>query len=141
ASTTAATQPPVTGTIHGRFLANLKTAKRAATYRLNATATLSGLGKVQVTGTAIGAIVKGSATGTLRLANAKGAVTLSLNVPAVTNAMATPSSFAYTVTRATGAYKKLAGSGILNLAFTATNKRGTAGTFKLVLAGGIASLA
>jgi hypothetical protein len=58
----------------------------------------------------------------------------------MTNAMPTPSDFTYTVTRATGAYKKLAGSGILNLSFTPTNKRGTAGTFKLVLSGGAAPL-
>jgi hypothetical protein len=139
-ASTNATTPPVSGTIQGRFLATARTTKRAAIYRLNATASLTGLGTVHVSGTAIGAIVKGSATGTVRLASAKGVVTLSLNAAAQTNAMPTPSAFTYTVTHATGAYKKLAGSGTLTLAFAATNKRGTAGTFKLVLAGGVSTL-
>lgn len=137
---TSASAPPVTGTIEGKFVSTLKTAKRAATYRLGATASIAGLGAVRVTGGAIGAVVKGSATGMLRLANARGAITLSLYVPAMTNAMPTPSDFTYTITRATGTYKKLAGSGILNLTFTPTNKRGTAGAFKLVLSGGAAPL-
>jgi hypothetical protein len=137
---TASAQPPVSGAIQGRFLATRRTTKRAATYRLNAKATIAGMGAVRITGVAIGAIVKGSATGTLRIANARGAVTLSLTVPAQTNSMPTPSAFEYTVAHTTGAYKKLSGSGILNLAFTPTNKKGTAGTFQLVLAGGRSAL-
>ena len=127
---------PLTGSIHATFRARPKTPKSAAVYSLAGTATIGGMGTVRVTGSGIGAIRKGVVTGTLRLANAKGAVTLSLTVPGAAANAPTPTNFIYKVARAAGAYKKLAGSGALNLTFTPTNKSGSTGTFALVFKNG-----
>lgn len=125
--------PLLAGTIQGGFRARLRTARAAATYGLSATATLPSFAPARVNGTAIGAIRQGNATGTLRIANAKGSLTLALTSPGATIDAPTPSQFAYTVTRATGSYKAFARTtGTLALTFTATNTKGTLGTFSLV---------
>jgi hypothetical protein len=125
--------PQLTGTIQGGFHAQVRTSKAAARYAMSAAATLPGFTAVRVTGTAIGAIRQGNATGMLRIINSKGTATLALTSPGVTPAMPTPSDFGYTVARATGAYKSLAGTtGTLDLTFTPTNARGTFGGFSLI---------
>jgi hypothetical protein len=129
--------PQLVGTVQGSFRARPATARSAATYALTATATLPGFGAVRLTAASLGAIRQGTATGTLRLSNPHGAVTLSLTSPNATVSAPTPTQFTFAIGQATGAYKGLTGAtGILNLAFTPANRRGTFGAFTLVFAPG-----
>jgi hypothetical protein len=130
-STPASTALKLSGSLKGNYVGQPGKKKVAARAALGGRGTLasSPLGKVALTGRAIGVVSKGKATGTLVLSGKKGAIVLSLTAPAPTTPGATPpTTFTYTVTRGTGAFKHATAQGTVTLTYK-LNKRNTAGTF------------
>jgi hypothetical protein len=85
------------------------------TYNIQGTADLAGTGSVTVTGTitGVGFVLTGQATGQLTFTNKTGSVTVSLTGPTQEGFSPLPTTFTYSVTSATGAYKSLTDSGTL----------------------------
>jgi hypothetical protein len=97
-------------------------------YDLLGSATLTGLGRVNVSGAvqSVGFILHGHAWGKLLLTNAKGSVTLRLEGPEQNGFAALPHQFTFDVVGGSGSYKHLNGHGTLQLVIApATQAHGT----------------
>jgi hypothetical protein len=105
------------GTASGHYLGNLLMVDAGVVDKLTGTVTLKGLGSFSLSGVlqGVGFIFQGHATGQLVLENAQGTITLALRGPIESGFQPLPTTFAYKISSATGAYQHLSGTGHVNV--------------------------
>jgi hypothetical protein len=122
--------PPVLvrGHAHGAAVVHPSVPDVGTLYDLRGTGKVAPMGNVSVHGTIQTTSFTGRPIGTLTISNGSGTVRLRITDRASPE---TPHSFRFTVTSATGAFTKLAGTGgVLDLKITPVGRSGAA-TFKM----------
>jgi hypothetical protein len=112
------------GTLRGHFHSEVGNPDTGRTFSSSGTGFLAGLGRASVAGNlqTTGFIAEGHAQGTLTLTLGKGTITLQLTGMSAQKGFAgLPSTFTYTVTSGTGAYRNVTDHGIATLTTAAGN--------------------
>lgn len=124
-STPAPTPVPAgrffSGSGSGTYLSSLLMLTTPSGFHMTGTATIAGMGTVEVYAHmyTVGFTTTGNARGELTLRNSKGTITLRLSGPEQSRLSPLPTTFTYTVIRATGSYSNVRESGTLRLTRTA----------------------
>lgn len=110
----------LTGSGSGLYICNLQYVTTPTGFHFTGTATITGMGKVDVQADIYGVGFKDNAqaNGTMTLSNAQGSLKLSLTGPLQAKLAYLPSQFQYKVASATGAYAKMKVGGSLLLVRT-----------------------
>lgn len=112
------------GTLRGHLHSEVGIPDTGRTFSSSGTGFLAGQGRASVAGNlqTTGFIAEGHAQGTLKLTLGKGTITLQLTgISAQKGFAALPSTFTYTVTSGTGAYRNVTDHGIATLTTAAGN--------------------
>jgi hypothetical protein len=125
---------PLSGHGQGEYSYKLILSGAGPQYKLEGTAHLAGLGKVDVSGSlhGVGFIVNGHAGGELTFTNKEGSLTVDLTGPEQRAFSSLPDQFSYQIVSGTGAYAHKMGQGSLNLTLTPAPS-GPHGTFSLTI--------
>ena len=101
------------GSASGHYIGNLLMVDAGVVDKLTGSARLKGHGSFSLTGVlqGVGFIFHGHATGQLVLSSTQGTITLALRGPVESGFQPLPSTFAYKISAATGAYQHLTGTG------------------------------
>ncbi len=122
----------VGGSANASFTKILANPTSSATFDLNGSAQLFGLGTVNLSGVVHTVGVNHShAVGHLTLSSRVGTITLALTDPAVSATEGMPSDMTFTITSATGAYARAGGAGVIS--FSVTHTSSTTGTISMSL--------
>ena len=113
ARTPQPTQSALSGTSTGSYICTLRFGNTNSGFHLHGMANINGMGQVYLFAdlTAVGYASGRGASGEIELSNLKGSVTLKLTGPIQPKLSPLPSGFQYQIVSATGAYRRMKGTG------------------------------